>query len=81
MIQVRYLCSNPGCLFRWHYGPGCPYRRPESPGPITENDLRAIRHLRQLERDGVLEPVRPLGLRWLWALLAVLAVLLLLILL
>jgi hypothetical protein len=50
--QYQYLCSN--CLIGWHDLPYCPYRRRPEPRPITPGEMRSMRHLRQLERDGVL---------------------------
>jgi hypothetical protein len=69
----KYICSNPGCMFVSHESPTCPF--PYEPlsrpvrRPITEAERRTMRHLRQLERDGVLEMPNP-GLiprSWLWA--------------
>ena len=77
----RYICSNPECLSSWHYAPGCPYRQPVLSAPITASEMRTIRHLRHLERIGVLEPVHPISFRWVWAVPPLLVVLLLLMLL
>ena len=64
----RYACSNLKCLYAWHVSPTCPYARPE-PRPITESERAAMRHLRQLERDGILEMPDPgiIPRSWLWA--------------
>lgn len=32
--MLRFMCTNPWCLDRWHYSPSCPYRVPRSLDPI-----------------------------------------------
>lgn len=50
MVQYRYVCT---CAVGWHDTPFCPYRRPQQPPrQITAGEMRTLRYLRQLEREG-----------------------------
>ncbi len=64
MVQYRYLC--PHCAIGWHDLPFCPFRQSEQPRPITPGEMATLRHLRQLERQGVLPPLDQPLLNWRW---------------
>ncbi|MEV6073396.1 hypothetical protein AB0L82_43200 [Nocardia sp. NPDC052001] len=74
--EFRYICTN--CMMGWHNTPYCPFPRPAPPRQrryYTDAELRTLRHLRQLEKDGVISPAGEpwIPFRWvLWPMLALL---------
>ncbi|MBF6102171.1 hypothetical protein IU510_29580 [Nocardia cyriacigeorgica] len=62
---MRFICSNPHCVYAWHPFPECPNQ------PLDRAALSATAdRFRRLEQDGVLKLVRqpPRYRYWLWAL-------------
>jgi hypothetical protein len=44
--MLRYMCTNPACLQRWHYTTTCPWRGPSAPParrPLTAADRASAR--------------------------------------
>lgn len=66
MAQYRFLC--PHCAIGWHDLPFCPLRRSEPPRAFTPEEMVTLRHLRQLERAGILPDPDKVALhrRWLF---------------
>ncbi|WP_306358986.1 MULTISPECIES: hypothetical protein [unclassified Nocardia] len=64
MVEFRYICTN--CLMGWHEVPYCPFRRSPPPSPATPGQMRAMRHIRELERQGILPDPNEVVFRWRW---------------